>query len=136
MDSEVAIPRWHICSSSNKQLGLIKWTVGFNVNSDGKLMCRNSLVQPFLEYMTQLWSNCNRTSVSKIEGIQRKATKIILNDFNNVLPLMLRRSLLHLSFLFNIMMDNSCIPLKIVFAFQLARRTCDHLSVSTIQQDC
>jgi hypothetical protein len=102
--------------NANRRLGLIKRTTGYSCNTGVKLLCYTSLVRPLLEFSSQVW-NCNnkKSLMSRVESVQRRASKYILCDFDsdylsrltklNLLPLSLRRDFLDIIFLFNCQND-------------------------------
>ncbi len=57
-------------------LGFIKRKFLFN-NKDVILPLYNSLVKPNLEYAVQFWSSHHAKDIAKLEGVQRRATKMI-----------------------------------------------------------
>ena len=110
----------YITSNADQRLGFVKRTLRFNINQPVKLQCYKTLVQPVLGYCTPVWSDCNRKNIEKVESIQRRATKCIMNDFQqdadnkthldacNILPLTYRRTYLDLTYLLNIYNNNNC----------------------------
>jgi hypothetical protein len=100
-------------SRANKRLGLIKRSVGYGCHRDVKLKCYTSLIRPLLEYNTVVWFCPNKKLISKVESLQRRATKYILNnpdiDYKNrliqcnLLPLSFRRQFLDIVFAYNSM---------------------------------
>jgi hypothetical protein len=98
-------------TKANKRLGLIKRCVGYEVSNKAKLLCYKSLVRPLLEYGTMLWSCNSRKTLIRLESVQRRASKYILNNFISeydvrlnaceLLPLTLRRDFLDCLFLYN-----------------------------------
>lgn len=90
----------------------MKRTIGYHCNTEVKLLCYCSLIRPLVEFSSQLWScNYNRKLLIKVESLQRRATKFILNDYNSsyedrlnmleLLPLSFRREFLDLMHLYN-----------------------------------
>ena len=87
-------------SKANKMLGLIKRTLGPRASTKSKITLYNSLVKPSLMYMSALWYP-DKGDLQLIEGVQRRATKYILNDYAsdyrsrllqcNILPLSYQR---------------------------------------------
>ena len=57
-------------------LGLIKRNFSFK-NKDIVLPLYNSFVRPHLEYAVQFWSPHHVKDIAKLEGVQRRATKMI-----------------------------------------------------------
>jgi hypothetical protein len=104
----------HISESikkANKRLGLIKRILGFNVNTEVKLMAYITLVRPLLEYGSIIWSQATRNNVIRLEAFQRRATKYICNNYSigysqrlymcRILPLSYRRELMDITFYYN-----------------------------------
>jgi hypothetical protein len=141
----------NIVSKANKRLGLIKRCIGNNCSMQVKLCCYTSLVRPLLESSSSSWSCYNKKLITKIESVQRRASKYILKDYNteydirlsicNLLPLSLRRDYLDLVLLYNYIHDLVDIDLNVSFAVNnrnirtrnviddltLATRTCKNL---------
>jgi hypothetical protein len=101
-------------SRANKRLGMIKRCIGYKCSEMVKLKCYTSMVRPLVEYNTVVWSCNTKKILSKVESLQRRATKFILNDFNadyktrlnmcGLLPLCLRRQFLDCVFTYNSLM--------------------------------
>jgi hypothetical protein len=74
-------------------------------------MAYTAIVRPILEYACPLWSQSNKKILVKVENIQRKSTKYILDDYImdykerlqscGLLPLSYRREFLELIFCYN-----------------------------------
>jgi hypothetical protein len=98
-------------NKANKRLGLVKRCIGYNCSVKTKLLSYTALVRPLLEYNTVTWFPDNRKYVSRLESVQRRATKFILSDYKisykdrlnacNLLPLSLRRQYLDGVFVYN-----------------------------------
>lgn len=71
-----------IVAKANRLLGLIKRTLGFQAPAGAKLILYNSLVRSTLLYASTIWYP-NKSGLKLLEGVQRKATKYILNDYVN-----------------------------------------------------
>ena len=109
-----------ISNKANQRLGLVKRTLGYNASKDIKLQCYKSMVQPLLEYRTSIWSNCSRKSIERIENVQRRGTRYILNDYQHLMdyktrlnrcefiPLSYRRVYLDLTSLMIVIMEMNC----------------------------
>ena len=69
-----------IVSKSNRLLGLIKRTLGFRAPIKAKLLLYKSLIRSTLMYASVIWYP-DRASFKLLEGVQRRATKYILNDY-------------------------------------------------------
>jgi hypothetical protein len=101
----------NLVSRANQRLGLVKRCLGVNCSSQIKLLCYKSLIRPLLESCSCAWSCNSKKLVVKIESVQRRATKFILDDYNteynirlsmcNLLPLSLRRDYLDFVFFYN-----------------------------------
>ena len=65
---------------ARRKMTFIKRIIGYNVRSDLKLICYNTLGRPILEYATQLCYHCKNKSYVGNEALQRHATKFILNE--------------------------------------------------------
>jgi hypothetical protein len=70
----------NIVSKANRLLGLIKCTLGFRDPVKSKLLLYNSLVRSTLMYASVIW-NVDKSDLTLLEGVQRRATKYILNDY-------------------------------------------------------
>ena len=65
-------------SPANKVLGMIKRSFSVR-NKDVILQLYKSLVRPHLEYSVQAWRPHFQKDIDLIEGVQRRATKLILD---------------------------------------------------------
>ena len=102
-------------NKANKHLGLLKRLLGYTCNFNIKLLGYTALVRPLLEFSSVVWSCINKKDILLIEGLQRKATKFLLNNFDidyktrltslNLLPLSYRRDYLDIIFLYYNMLD-------------------------------
>jgi hypothetical protein len=98
-------------NKANKRFGFIKRCIGYGCSKNVKLICYRSLIRPLLEYCTVVWFCTNKKILVKLESIQRKVTKFILNDYQSdyktrlilcdILPLSLRRQFLDCVFVYN-----------------------------------
>jgi hypothetical protein len=114
-----------IVNKANKRLGLVKRCIGYNCSVAVKLTCYKAIVRPLLESNSVTWFCNNKRLLTKIETVQRRATKYILNDYNseyndrltlcNLLPLSLRRDFLDGVFLYNIINDLSLAKINVQF---------------------
>ena len=70
----------NITAKANSILGLIKRTCRDvnDVTTLKTLYC--SLVRPRVEYSSQVWNPFTKSNISRIESIQRRATKFILKS--------------------------------------------------------
>jgi ribonuclease P/MRP protein subunit RPP40 len=66
-----------VVKTANQVLGMIKRTFTFKT-TDNLLQLYKSLVRPHLEYCMQVWCPYLRKDIDMIEGVQRKATRMIL----------------------------------------------------------
>lgn len=104
-------------SRANQRIGFIKRCVGHGCSLDVKKKCYISMVRPLLEFNSIIWSGCTKNQLIKIESVQRKTTKYILNSYDGVLnykerltkccilPLTLRRDYLDIVFFYNCIKD-------------------------------
>ena len=127
----------NITTRANQSMGLVKRTLGCNINKKVKLLCYKTLVQPILEYSSPVWGNINRKGVEKIESVQRRATKFIINNYSyelhyetrlincELLPLSYRRMYLDLSLYMSMLLEDNCLDFLTYFQFQEARRNRD-----------
>ena len=76
----MAFPHCQYYSKANSILGLIKRTCRDvnDVTTLKTLYC--SLVRPRVEYSSQVWNPYTKGNISRIESIQRRATKFILKS--------------------------------------------------------
>ena len=51
-------------------------------NRDIKLQCYKAYVRPIIEYASPAWDTNNKNVIQKVESVQRKAARFILNDYN------------------------------------------------------
>ena len=49
---------------------------------DIKLKCYKTYVRPIIEYTSPVWDTNNKNVTQKVESVQRKASRFILNDYN------------------------------------------------------
>jgi hypothetical protein len=108
----------HVCESvkrANKRMGFVKRTLGYSCMSKTKQICYTALVRPLVEYGSVLWANQSKKCLNLVEGVQRRATKYILGNFDisykerllqcNLLPLSYRYEFLDLMFMYNSIND-------------------------------
>ena len=63
-------------NKANRMLGLIR--IGFDcMNREIFMNLYPALVRPLLEYCVQVWSPYKRKYINLIEGVQRRATKLV-----------------------------------------------------------
>ena len=51
-------------------------------NRDIKLQCYKTYVRPIIEYASPVWDTNNKNVIEKVESVQRKAARFIMNDYN------------------------------------------------------
>ena len=88
----------HITARAYKILGLLRRTFSSTNSIHEKKMLYISLVRSQLVYCSETWKPCYRKDIEKLEKVQRRSTKFILNDYEmdykkrltklNLLPLM------------------------------------------------
>jgi hypothetical protein len=118
----------NITSKANKRLGLVKRCIGNDCSLQVKLTCYTSLVRPLLESCSCVWACTTKKLLTKIETVQRRASKFITNNYNmdydlrlslcNLLPLSLRRDYLDLVFLYNYIHDLVDVNISVAFVTQ------------------
>ena len=69
-------------SKANRLLGLIRRTLGTDAPIQAKLLLYTSLVRSALSYASIIW-HPNKEDIKLFEGVQRQATKYILNDYTS-----------------------------------------------------
>ena len=94
---------------ANSLLGFIKRTCGFNAPTAAKRTLYLSLIRSTLMYNSTMWSP-SKSELKHLEGVQRRATKYILNDYTSsykdrlyklgLIPLSFYREFRDLCFLF------------------------------------
>jgi hypothetical protein len=122
-----------IVNKANKRLGLIKRCVGHDCSKEVKLTCYRSLVRPLLESGSICWSVNNKKLLLKLESVQRRSTKYVLNNYEldydarlklcDLLPLTLRRDFLDLVFFYNHLNDLCYSTLNVNFVVNHNIRT-------------
>ncbi len=68
-------------SKANSMLGLVKRTLGFRAPIKAKKLLYNSLVKSVFDYGSIIWNGCSKECLGLIEGVQRRATKYILLNY-------------------------------------------------------
>jgi hypothetical protein len=96
-----------------RNLGFVKRTLGFNAPLAAKKTLYIALVRSIVTYCTQLWSPSSRRDCLRIEGIQRLATRYIINNSDisygdrlrilNMIPLCYFREIQDLTFFYNML---------------------------------
>jgi hypothetical protein len=103
-----------IIKKANRCVAMIKRKIAVNTTREVKLLLYKGLIRPNLEYCSVVWSQPNnRKLVKKLEMVQKRFTKFILNDYVsefkdrlircNILPLTYRREFLDCVFLYNLL---------------------------------
>ena len=97
-----------VVKKSNRKMGMIMRTVGYNAPTKVTKTLYNALVRSDLEYGSCLWSGTSKHNINLIESVQRRATKFIMHypDMGykerlislDMLPLSFRRELCDLTF--------------------------------------
>ena len=92
-----------ISAKAYKQLGLIRRTFSSSVSIRAKKLLYLSLVRSQLTYCCQIWRPHLIKDITFLERIQRRATKLILNDFSaDYKTRLISLSLLPLMFLYEL----------------------------------
>ena len=68
----------YICNKANRLLGFLKRNL-HNAPSEIKEHVYKQLLLPSLEYCSTIWDPYHQTSISKLEMIQHRATRFVLN---------------------------------------------------------
>ena len=72
----------NITSTAIKTMGFVTRNV-VTKNKDIKTMAYNSLVRPQVEYALVVWSPYTKDNINKIEKVQRRAARWVLNDYSS-----------------------------------------------------
>ena len=98
-----------ITSKAYKTLGMLRRTFSRSVNVSAKRLLYLLLIRSHLQYCSPLWHPHLSADVKRLESVQRRATKFILNDFTmnykerlihlNLLPLMMEFEISDIMFL-------------------------------------
>lgn len=124
-------------NKANKMLGFIRRTI-----SGSKILLPTlrslyvALVRSHLEYASEIWSPKSITMIKRIEGVQRRATRLMLPDFSynerlkrlNLLPLVYRREVKDLSTFYKLKCGYFNSSLKSYFQFCSDERLRSHAS--------
>ena len=142
-------------SKANQRLGLLKRTCHFIKSLDRKRALYLTMVRSIFEHCSYVWKPSSNSSICKLESIQKRGVKWILDDLSvsyganyhlylvhcrqlNILPIKFRFDFNDLKMFHSIVHGFSCVKLpEYIIPFQGSRlRTC-HLDsksfVSTIQ---
>lgn len=97
----------HIVSKATRVCGMIKRSVGFRAPANVKLTLFKMYSRSILETSCQVWSPQCKNVILKIESVQRRMSKFVLNDYVssysarctalNILPLSYRREITDLT---------------------------------------
>ena len=71
-----------ISSSASKQLGFIRRNL-FSCTRQIKQTAYTSLVRPHIEYACSVWDPHQKNLINKIEMVQRRAARFVMNDYNS-----------------------------------------------------
>lgn len=69
-----------ITSSANKQLGFIRRNL-YSCTKELKQTAYTSLVRPLVEYSSSVWDPHQANLINKIEMVQRRAARFVMNDY-------------------------------------------------------
>ena len=67
-------------SKANSMLGFIRRNL-HNAPKHVKLQAYKSLVRPHIEYCSSVWDPFTENNIKKVEAIQRRASRFIMNDY-------------------------------------------------------
>ena len=70
----------NICTKANKMLGLLRRNLK-SAPSKTKELGYKSVVRPILEYASSVWDPHSKKDIRKIEKIQRRAARFVLNKY-------------------------------------------------------
>lgn len=73
------------CSKANRSLGFIKRNL-YSCNQSTKLTAYRSLVRPLVEYSSAVWDPYTKQNIDKLEAVQKRAARFILNDYKSRTP--------------------------------------------------
>ena len=71
-----------VSSSANKTLGFIKRNIRTK-NQTVRSVAYKTLVRPILEYSSAVWSPSAKQDIDRLERVQRRAARWVLNDYNH-----------------------------------------------------
>lgn len=137
----------NITKRAYQRLGLVKRCIGSSCDMNIKNLCYKSLVRPILESNSCIWSCNTKKLLTKIESVQRRATKFITCSYTqdyktrlincDLLPLALRRDFLDSVLFYNHVNDLVFLNLRVKLVNQdfayLTRNVADHLSLENIR---
>jgi hypothetical protein len=100
----------NIVNNSYKIMGIIKRTLGYTAPTTVMRLLYITMVRSILEYNTPVWNSLCKRDITRLERVQRSATRFILNfpdiDYHerlielNMLPLTMRRDYFDLCLFF------------------------------------
>ena len=67
-----------MCAKLSKRLGMLR-RIKFNLPKETLLMLYNTMVLPLIDYGNVVYSNCSATSMKKLQVMQNKGARMILN---------------------------------------------------------
>ena len=118
----------NITSKASRVCGMIKRAIGFNAPTSVKLSLFKTYSRSILETSCQVWSPHFKTSIVKIESVQRSMTKFVLNDFISsysarcqtleILPLSYRREMHDLTFAYKALNNRLNVDFSNSLSFQ------------------
>ena len=74
---------WHshidyVCKNLNRKIALLKHVINF-LTDEMKIMFYNSYILPIFDYCCAIWGKDNKRYINKINMLQKRVAKIILN---------------------------------------------------------
>jgi len=121
----------------NKMLGFIRRTISGNkILSPTLRSLYVTLVRSHLEYVSEIWSPKSVTMITRIEGVRRRATRLMLPEFSynerlkrlSLLPLVYCREVRHLSTFYNLRSESFNSSFNSYFQFCSDERLRSHAS--------
>ena len=74
------------CSKANKVLGFLRHNLKISTsNIKEKTYIYKAFIRPLLEYAAFVWDLYSQKNIAKIEAVQRRAARFVLNRFRNTL---------------------------------------------------
>ena len=70
------------CSKANRALGFLRLNLKISASSI-KEKAYKVFVRPLLEYAASVWDPYSQKNIAKIEAVQRRAARFVLNRFRN-----------------------------------------------------
>ena len=124
-------------NKANKMLGFIRRTINGNkILSPTLRSLYVTLVRSHLKYASEIWSPKSVTMIKRIEGVQRRATKLMLPNLSynerlkrlDLLPLVYRREVKDLSTFYKLKSGNFNCSFNSYFQFCSDERLRSHAS--------